>query len=270
MRAALNGDRGEHHNSNVIPPLETTALPPPTPESSSILSETLSTTGVVLPLRADCARYVAKFFDEIHCLHWFFSTEQFYDKLENTYTTNGREASSSWLCSLYSMFALGSAGLWNGDITSSADNSRDDAYSFSSHATTSADYLALAKSLVPRVCDEADLDSVRGLSILSLALQTACFRTTSYLYIGLAVRIAFSLGLHRDKSHLYEQSLVEKECARRVWWTVYLLDQETSLYTGNCSAIDQEETKLTTPLPSEQVCHMHSSTAIDRLTGGRY
>jgi len=162
-------------------------------------------------------------------------------------------ASASWLCSLYSIFALGSAGTSEEGAVASAYLARDSGSLVSSDPRSSKDYLALAKSLVPRVCDEADVDSVQALSVLSLALQTSCFRTTSYLYVGLAVRIAFSLGLHRDKSHLYPRSPVEKEYARRVWWTLYLLDQEIAIYTGNCSAINEEGTGLTTPLPSEQV-----------------
>lgn len=83
-------------------------------------------------------------------------------------------------------------------------------------------------------------------------MQSHVFSNNAYLHAGTAVRIAFSLGLHVDKysiSHGY----VEKEHARRIWWTLYIYDQEVALRTGKPCAIAAYDPAWQPPLPSEQV-----------------
>jgi hypothetical protein len=85
--------------------------------------------------------------------------------LDDTYVTGGGTATSSWLCSLYAIFALGAASnensqnpLINNFISPETRRIPD--------AKASEGYLALAKALVPAVHDEADIDSIRALAIL--------------------------------------------------------------------------------------------------------
>jgi hypothetical protein len=105
-------------------------------------------------------RYAARFLDEIHCLYWFYSSEEFYSLIDKTYEDDGASASASWMCSLYSIFALCSQR----PSESFGQYQHDD-------AKTSLDYLAMAKNLVPRTCDEADIESVRALSLLVCILM---------------------------------------------------------------------------------------------------
>lgn len=92
----------------------------------------------------------------MHCIYWLFPVEQFHARLDDTYIRGSSEASSSWLCSLYAIFALGAA---SGSNTIGDGSGRYD-------IRTSDDYLVLAKALVPSVHDEADIDSIRALAIL--------------------------------------------------------------------------------------------------------
>ncbi|KAL2013017.1 hypothetical protein VTN00DRAFT_542 [Thermoascus crustaceus] len=112
----------------------------------------------------------------------------------------------------------------------------------------SQNYMKLAKSLVTRVLDEANLDSIRALSLLSLAMQNESFTVIAYLYIGLAARIAITLGLHREEAYR-EMDIFRRECALRVWWTLFQLDHEISRYRGRPCAIDETETHM--KMPSE-------------------
>ena len=121
-------------------------MPPATPESLTGIDQIEP---MQLPSRDACLQYVTIFFDEVHCLYWLYSSEAFHTRLEATYSDLGASATASWRCALYSIFALGSQKL------SAAIDRR-----------SSADYLSLAKSSVSKVCDEADLDSVRALVLL--------------------------------------------------------------------------------------------------------
>ncbi|KAB5511523.1 fungal-specific transcription factor domain-containing protein [Coniochaeta sp. 2T2.1] len=204
----------------IIPPLQTGLLPPTSPEDT--INRRPEDT--YLPPRQMCMAYVARFFDQIHCIYWLYSTEQFYTRLDETYGNSGTTASSSWLCALYSIFAMGSmhpAGVNDGPHDSK----------------TSLDYLTMARELLPTVANEAGVDSIKAYALLSLATHATCFSVAAYLHLGTAMRIAFSLGLHRDVSLRNKDSL-ERERSRRLWWTIYVLDYEmASRFDYPCSVM---------------------------------
>jgi len=84
-------------------------------------------------------------------------------------------------------------------------------------------------------------------------MENLCSRVSAYLYIGASVQMAFSLGLHRDQ--LAESaSNMEREQNRRIWWTLFILDQELASRGGSPTIIDERFTKVETPMSSEQVC----------------
>ncbi|KAK3689087.1 hypothetical protein B0T22DRAFT_490617 [Podospora appendiculata] len=196
---------------------------------------------IYLPPRDVCQRYAFRFFDEIQSIYWFYSPEQFYTLVDRTYLPGGAEASSaSWLCSLYCIFAICSAR-----DESTSTHPPDDVKS-------SSEYLAMAKALGLQVCDEADTDAVRALSLMSLALHSACYFVTAYLIIGTTVRMAYSLGLHRNIS-LSTADSVSRARWHRLWWTIYLVDQEVAIQLGYPCAIVDSVAGIQTPLSCESI-----------------
>src|SRR4051812_5329259 len=137
-----------NQDPKIIPPLQSGLLPPTSPEELRPHREE-----TYLPPRPLCTKYVARFFDQVHCIYWFYSTEQFYSRLDETYETNGTTASSSWLCALYSIFAMGSMR------PSDAVNTQDGTFQDS---RTSLDYLGMARDLLPSAADEAGVDSIKA------------------------------------------------------------------------------------------------------------
>lgn len=102
--------------------------------------------------------YVGRFFEQVYCTYWFYSAEDFYPRLERTMEEGGASASASWLCSIYSVFAIGSMRPM--DQGAEAVGSRP------TDSKTPTDYLALARELSAGACDEADLDSVKAFGLL--------------------------------------------------------------------------------------------------------
>ncbi|RSL94995.1 hypothetical protein CDV31_014093 [Fusarium ambrosium] len=143
----------------------------------------------------------ARYFEEVHSMYWLFSSEDFYLRLENTYSDPEGPCSNPWLCSLHSLVALCISGMPASDDLS--------------HAQLAHTSLDSAKLYASRVTDEADLDSIRALLLLALALQSNGYLNAAYLQIGTAARIAFSLGLHLDNygcpKHLLPETLFELE-----------------------------------------------------------
>lgn len=85
-------------------------------------------------------------------------------------------------------------------------------------------------------------------------MENLCSRVSAYLYMGASVQTAFSLGLHRDQV-AESATAMEREQHRRIWWSLFQLDQELSSRGGSPTVIDERFTKVTTPMPSEQVSH---------------
>jgi hypothetical protein len=83
-------------------------------------------------------------------------------------------------------------------------------------------------------------------------MENLCSRVSAYLYVGASVQMAFSLGLHRDQAS-ESASTMEREQNRRIWWTLFTLDQELASRGGSPNIIDERFTKVATPMSSEQV-----------------
>jgi hypothetical protein len=83
-------------------------------------------------------------------------------------------------------------------------------------------------------------------------MENLCSRVSSYLYMGASVQMAYTLGLHRDQMPDSKAS-TELEQNRRIWWTLFILDQEIASRSGSPTLIDERHLKILTQLPSEQV-----------------
>ncbi|KAJ5885057.1 hypothetical protein N7495_009567 [Penicillium taxi] len=190
---------------------------------------------IPLPIQSACQRLIMRYFEEVHCLYWLYSSERFYNQLEETYRTPQKNQTASWKCSLYSILSIATLG------SSYPENLHE--------VVAPAEYLEYAKSFLAGVCDEASLDSVRAMVLLATAMQSQGFSNTAYLYTSLAVQIATSLGLHCDK-YTTSHGRVEKEHARRIWWSLVVFEQDISLRLGKPCAT---EDSFYPPLPSEAI-----------------
>jgi hypothetical protein len=71
--------------------------------------------------------------------------------------------------------------------------------------------------------------------------------------------MAYSLGMHRDQVS-ESGNTIEREQNRRIWWTLFMLDQEVASRGGSPAVIDERYVKVTTPMASEQVSQFSVST----------
>ncbi|KAM3086495.1 hypothetical protein ACMFMF_000444 [Clarireedia jacksonii] len=150
-------------------------------------------------------------------------------------------------------------------------------YKFSSlEACTFAMYFAAVTSLKPEECirylneerdvlvarykaaseialQESDfLNSVEIVTLQSLILYITALRShdrsrVTWTFIGVAVRIAQGLGLHRDGNG-EGFSIFDAEMRRRVWWTLVVLDARSSEDRGSETLISKGS--FNTRLPS--------------------
>ncbi|RDW92074.1 hypothetical protein BP5796_01468 [Coleophoma crateriformis] len=81
------------------------------------------------------------------------------------------------------------------------------------------------------VFESGNLAIVQALLLLSNYTQKRDRPNTGWNYLGLAVRMALSLGLHKEFPK-WEITLLQREIRRRVWWGVYIFDSGASITFG--------------------------------------
>ncbi|CAG8051297.1 unnamed protein product, partial [Penicillium nalgiovense] len=107
-------------------------------------------------------------------------------------------------------------------------------------------YFKHALRFLPDIHEEGSILFVEVLCYVAYYMQNLNRRDAAFLYIGLALRMAISLGLHQEVS---DPSISESDRnrRRRAWWSVYSLDRLLSVKSGNPITIHDEDIGITWP-----------------------
>ncbi|KAK6612147.1 fungal specific transcription factor domain-containing protein [Botrytis cinerea] len=112
------------------------------------------------------------------------------------------------------------------------------------------------------------LNSVEIVTLQALITYIAAMRThdrsrSIWAFIGLAVRLARGIGLHRDGS----QQPFDLEMRRRVWWTLIVLDTRASEDRGTETMITDGsfDTKMPANINDEDMMINSKSLPVDRI-----
>lgn len=114
------------------------------------------------------------------------------------------------------------------------------------------DYFTHALELLPDVHEEGSILFVETLALVGYFMQNLNRRDAAFLYVGMALRMAITLGLHQESSNR-DLDDAAGEHRRRVWWSVYSLDRIHSVKSGNPITIHDEDIGVAFPskLPDE-------------------
>ena len=135
-----------------------------------------------------------------------------------------------WLCHWLAVAALGE--LHCGNRTTIADPQAPFGFESSTMGSTieppGADYYHQSVALLQQVAEHPDVQYIETLSLLALYAFSMNRINAAYMYVGVSLRAALSLGLHQDPSCFpSERSTLqpaELEHQKRVFWTVYYQD----------------------------------------------
>jgi hypothetical protein len=117
-----------------------------------------------------------------------------------------------FLSTLNVCFALGS--LFSELVADEDRESTCDEYYQRSRALTNFD-----------ICDYPSLSTVRLQLVTGLYLQTTPHASRCWNVVGMAIRLAQDLGLHKDPSGHAQSDSVEVEMKRRVWYSCAVMDR---------------------------------------------
>lgn len=89
------------------------------------------------------------------------------------------------------------------------------------------------------VFETGNLTLVQALLLLSNYAQKRNKPNTGWNYLGLAVRMAMSLGLHKEFPG-WKISLLQREIRRRLWWGVFIFDSGAAKTFGRPILLPEE------------------------------
>ncbi|CAG8509341.1 157_t:CDS:2 [Ambispora leptoticha] len=174
-----------------------------------------------LPPRELCDQMLDTYFARIHPYMPFIDPVDLREKYENL------SNNSSILILLYAIFAISSR--------------------FIDQPAVRDGFFERAKELLKDEFDDAQLSTLQALLIMA-AYQQGAKNSRTWIYTGLAIRIAQDMGLHRDSA---KWSLDEKqtEVRKRVWWSCYMSDRFISAGLGRPMIINESDCDVPFPTP---------------------
>ncbi|SCU95934.1 LAFA_0G03268g1_1 [Lachancea sp. 'fantastica'] len=158
--------------------------------------------------------------------------------LESLYTTAPEDYSNEQnnaLPLIYSILAVGA-------LFTKDDFSQDKAIQDFFHQEGYKYFTAASKMI--DITNVSDVCAIQTIFMMTIFLQCSAKLTTCYSLIGIALRAALRIGLHK-KSSLWNCSLIEAEVRKRLFWTIYKMDVYVNVIMGlpvtiADSDIDQE------------------------------
>ncbi|KAI5781401.1 fungal-specific transcription factor domain-containing protein [Geopyxis carbonaria] len=120
------------------------------------------------------------------------------------------------------------------------------------HGLSGASFFSRAKLLLGNPIENTTRPCMRVLALMAFYLLADFRCETGYMYIGLAVRIAVTQGLHRTSNSraTAAESLQDMEERKREFWNIYILDRLYSCVTGTPVMLCDED--IDVDLPSEK------------------
>lgn len=167
----------------------------------------------------------------------FLSDKAFYERLEHVYSgkldlKNKKECLI--YCQILLVFAFGQMY----SINQWVSHDGPPGFQFFKHAL----------SLVPNAFEDCSIMFVEVLCYVAYFMQAINRRDTAYVYVGIALRMAISLGLHREVSD-QEIDSETREHRRRVWWSTYSMERLLCVTSGHPISIQDEDIDLLPPSP---------------------
>ncbi|OAA63726.1 Transcription factor [Niveomyces insectorum RCEF 264] len=226
------GDTGAADHSTEIEAVESYEQDEPSPESVAAHG------AIVEPSGAEAAqRYLDIYFSTIHIAYPFIPRALFMKTYENYLASGKKErCGDAWLATLYIIFAIGA---YYGSVSGSTGDLLHEQYYHHALALSNVDTL------------ERSLDEVSFLLAQCFYLLAVCRTDKCWTTLGLAVRIAQSIGLHVDIEPPQPggggQARPKAEARRRVWYSIYVLDRLLALQLGRPPAIHDDDCHLQLP-----------------------
>lgn len=167
-----------------------------------------------LPLSQVAGQLIDAYFERYNTCYPVLHEDTFRNRL-NARHPHGSLQSSSWRVLYYMVLTIGH---W----VSSTEAEH-------AHAPY---YSAARSSLSLEMLESGKMEAIQAFLLMGNYLQKRDRTNTGYNFIGLACRMAYGLGLHRELQTLEPESHIEHEKRRRLFWTMYCFESGFNITTG--------------------------------------
>ncbi|KAK4238151.1 fungal-specific transcription factor domain-containing protein [Achaetomium macrosporum] len=150
-------------------------------------------------------------------------------------------SSNYFLCNLFLVLAIGLL------LAAPAPGSREDAV-IQKQLSARPDRAELFFRSARSMCDpgagfeDADFWSIQALALMTIYMLIVSKRNTAYAYLGMAVRSAYAMGLHREETMrdvIFTPA--EMRVRRNLWKTLFILDRFLAATLGRPAAISEDD-----------------------------
>ncbi|KFY89057.1 hypothetical protein V498_06543, partial [Pseudogymnoascus sp. VKM F-4517 (FW-2822)] len=193
-----------------------------------------------LPDREHALRLCSNALDCACALLRILHAPSFYEMFDRIYDTppeNFGDEENRFLPLLYSILALGSMFMDHPGVNKGPED-----VSYKEGIDQGLKYFTAARQMM-EITDCRDMPSLQAVLFMILFLQSSANLSTCYSYIGIALRSALRMGLHRNLT--YNFNPIERESRRRAFWIIRKMDTYVSALLGfpkmlNDEDVDQE------------------------------
>lgn len=112
-------------------------------------------------------------------------------------------------------------------------------------------YFIAGRDLID-ITDARDLTALQTICFMVLFLQSTANLGTCYSHVGIALRAATRLGLHRNVKANFDP--VERECRKRMFWAIRNMDSYVSAMIGLPQMLSEDDIDQETPLELDDEC----------------
>lgn len=192
----------------------------------------------VLPDLQTARVLVEAFFINTHGLLQVFERDRFLDSLDRCYA-DPLSVESSWLCLLNLVFAI---GLTMANPLSGSPEALVVDKLRSEHLDRAEVFYLNAKSLNDPMngLEDQDFWALQALLLMSVYMLAKSKRNTAFALLGMAIRSAHALGLHREETMVIF-SPEEQEARKNLWRSLFVFDRLLSCSLGRPTAISEDD-----------------------------
>ena len=102
------------------------------------------------------------------------------------------------------------------------------------------------------ITDCRDLDSLQAVIFMVIFLQCSARLSTCYTHIGIALRSAIRMGLHRSLPTHFDP--IERESRKRVFWSIRTMDIYVATLLGLPKSLSDKDIDQDLPAPVDDRC----------------
>ncbi|CAM1510357.1 Fc.00g006920.m01.CDS01 [Cosmosporella sp. VM-42] len=178
------------------------------------------------------------------CLVRIVHVPTFYDRFEKLYERpldNLSKDEAHFLGLLYAVMALGC-------MYNNLDDSGSETMAYKEATEEGLKYYNTARALLQDITDCRDLTSLQALLFMILFLQATSNLSGCYAFVGIALRSALRIGLHRHLQH-EKLNTIEQEVRKRVFYVIRQMDIYVSTLLGFPLLLNTDD--FDQPFPTE-------------------